>query len=101
MHSEGRKPALTFSTFAVTRRRGVGELGPVTPRCASTCSANYNAATKGNSPFTSFFPEGYDAKLYGNQHVTLDYRRLGADIASGRVGIIPTEHLDGSRTTGS
>jgi|AntDryMetagUQ889_1029465.scaffolds.fasta_scaffold03605_3 hypothetical protein len=55
----------------------------------------------GNSPFTSFFPEGHDAKLYGNQHVILDYRRLGADTASGWVTMIPAEHLDGPHTTAS
>ncbi|MER7175642.1 hypothetical protein ABT367_29905, partial [Streptomyces mesophilus] len=44
-----------------------------------------NPVAKQNSQFTSFAPKDGTGKIYGEQEVSIDYRRLEADIASGKV----------------
>jgi hypothetical protein len=80
-----------------------GNLVPANPNGATTpiehVQGNRNPRAKGDSPYTSFFTEGNEAKLYGSLEVDLEVHRLQADVAAGRVQnveIIPPERLQAS-----
>jgi hypothetical protein len=82
---------------------GDGNLVPANPNGSTSpiehVQGNKNPRAKGDSPWTSCFTEGAEAKIYGAVEIEVDVSRLQADIAAGRVRgveIVTPEQLQAS-----
>ena len=65
-----------------------GSLVPANPHGTTTVTEHVqgglNPAKKGDSPYTSFSPEGHTGKVYGDNRVAIEVDRPQGDIAGGR-----------------